>query len=66
MASPVIKTSQSDIEAASRNEPPLPQAIATRAIVALAQTDAAVKGAERDPVFAVERLLGVISARGGV
>ena len=34
------------------------------AIVTLAQTDAAVKGAERDPVFAVERLLGVISARG--
>ncbi|MBC7518835.1 MAG: DNA polymerase III subunit delta [Microbacteriaceae bacterium] len=36
-----------------------------RAIVALAHTDAAVKGAERDPVFAIERLLGVISARGG-
>ena len=26
--------------------------------------DAAVKGAERDPVFALERLIGVISARG--
>ncbi|MCP2371738.1 DNA polymerase-3 subunit delta [Agromyces terreus] len=35
-----------------------------RAIVALARTDAAVKGAERDPVFALERLIGVISARG--
>ena len=35
-----------------------------RAIEALAATDAAVKGAERDPVFALERLVGVISARG--
>ena len=34
------------------------------AIEALAATDAAVKGAERDPVFALERLVGVISARG--
>ncbi|MDQ0895902.1 DNA polymerase III subunit delta [Agromyces ramosus] len=35
-----------------------------RAIEALAATDAAVKGAERDPVFALERLVGIISARG--
>ena len=34
------------------------------AIEALAAADAAVKGAERDPVFALERLVGVISARG--
>ncbi|HEY1105100.1 MAG TPA: DNA polymerase III subunit delta [Agromyces sp.] len=34
------------------------------AIETLAATDAAVKGAERDPVFALERLVGVISARG--
>ncbi|WP_173923897.1 DNA polymerase III subunit delta [Agromyces sp. Marseille-P2726] len=35
-----------------------------RAIQALAAADAAVKGAERDPVFALERLIGIISARG--
>ena len=35
-----------------------------RAIQSLAATDAAVKGAERDPVFALERLIGVIAARG--
>jgi DNA polymerase-3 subunit delta len=35
-----------------------------RAIESLAATDAAVKGAERDPVFALERLVGVIAARG--
>lgn len=35
-----------------------------RCIVALAETDAAVKGAGRDPVFALERLVGIISARG--
>ena len=35
----------------------------TRAISSLAAADAAVKGAERDPVFALERLIGVISAR---
>lgn len=33
-------------------------------IEALAATDAAVKGAERDPVFALERLIGVIASRG--
>ncbi|GAA1966965.1 DNA polymerase III subunit delta [Agromyces allii] len=35
-----------------------------QAIVQLARTDAAVKGAERDPVFALERLVGVIASRG--
>ncbi|WP_146071195.1 DNA polymerase III subunit delta [Cryobacterium sp. Y57] len=35
-----------------------------RCILALAETDAAVKGAGRDPVFALERLIGVISRRG--
>ncbi len=35
-----------------------------RAIEALAATDAAVKGAERDPVFALERLVGIIASRG--
>ena len=35
-----------------------------RAIQSLAATDAAVKGAERDPVFALERLIGIIAARG--
>lgn len=35
-----------------------------RVIESLAATDAAVKGAERDPVFALERLVGVIAARG--
>ncbi|TFC53303.1 DNA polymerase III subunit delta [Cryobacterium sp. TMT2-10] len=35
-----------------------------RCVVALAETDAAVKGAERDPVFALERLIGVIARKG--
>jgi len=35
-----------------------------RSIELLAETDAAVKGAERDPVYALERMIGVISARG--
>ncbi len=30
----------------------------------LAETDAAIKGAGRDPVFALERMIGVVSARG--
>ncbi len=35
-----------------------------RCLEVLASTDAAVKGAARDPVFALERMVGVISARG--
>jgi len=35
-----------------------------RCIEALAEADAGVKGATRDPVFALERLVGVISLRG--
>ncbi|MET0974075.1 MAG: DNA polymerase III subunit delta [Leifsonia sp.] len=35
-----------------------------RCISMLAETDAAVKGAERDPVFALERMVGVIANRG--
>jgi DNA polymerase-3 subunit delta len=35
-----------------------------RAIELLAETDAAVKGGGRDPVFALERMIGVISAAG--
>jgi DNA polymerase-3 subunit delta len=35
-----------------------------RCIVMLAETDAAVKGASRDPVFALERLIAVIARRG--
>lgn len=35
-----------------------------RSIELLAETDAAVKGGGRDPVFAIERMIGVISARG--
>ena len=35
-----------------------------RCIVLLAETDAAVKGAERDPVFALERMVGTIANRG--
>ena len=35
-----------------------------RCIEMLAETDAAVKGGGRDPVFALERMIGVISARG--
>jgi DNA polymerase-3 subunit delta len=35
-----------------------------RSIELLAETDAAVKGAERDPVYALERMIGVVSARG--
>ncbi|WP_438855879.1 DNA polymerase III subunit delta [Agromyces sp. M3QZ16-3] len=34
------------------------------AVQALAAADAAVKGAERDPVFALERLVGIIASRG--
>ncbi|QTX06371.1 DNA polymerase III subunit delta [Agromyces archimandritae] len=34
------------------------------AVEALAEADAQVKGAGRDPVFAVERLIGVIAAKG--
>ena len=41
-----------------------PMRASRRAIEALAATDAAVKGAERDPVFALERLVGVIASRG--
>jgi DNA polymerase III subunit delta len=35
-----------------------------RCISQLAETDAAIKGAERDPVFALERMIGVIARRG--
>ncbi|HEY8914151.1 DNA polymerase III subunit delta [Lacisediminihabitans sp.] len=35
-----------------------------RCIELLAETDAAVKGGGRDPVFAIERMIGVISGRG--
>lgn len=35
-----------------------------RTIEALAEADAGVKGASRDPVFAIERLIGVIASRG--
>ena len=35
-----------------------------RCISLLAETDASVKGAGRDPVFALERLIGVIARRG--
>lgn len=35
-----------------------------RCIEVLAETDASVKGAGRDPVFALERLVGVIARRG--
>ena len=35
-----------------------------RAIEALAAADAQVKGAGRDPVFALERMIGVIASRG--
>ncbi|MHA6667915.1 DNA polymerase III subunit delta [Homoserinimonas sp. A447] len=35
-----------------------------RCIELLAETDAAVKGAERDPVFALERMVSKIAARG--
>jgi DNA polymerase-3 subunit delta len=37
-----------------------------RCIELLAETDAAIKGAGRDPVFALERMVTAISARGGV
>lgn len=37
-----------------------------RAIEFIAETDAQVKGAGRDPVFALERMVSVISARGAV
>lgn len=35
-----------------------------RCITTLAETDASVKGGGRDPVFAIERLIGVIARRG--
>ncbi|MCI2958789.1 DNA polymerase III subunit delta [Agromyces atrinae] len=35
-----------------------------RAITTLAETDAAVKGASRDPIYALERLVSVIASRG--
>jgi DNA polymerase-3 subunit delta len=35
-----------------------------RCIELLAETDAAVKGAQRDPIFALERLVGAIASRG--
>jgi DNA polymerase-3 subunit delta len=35
-----------------------------RSIEILAETDAAIKGGGRDPVFALERMIGVISSRG--
>ena len=37
-----------------------------RCIEVLAETDAAIKGAGRDPVFALERMIGVVSTRGAV
>jgi len=37
-----------------------------RSIQLIAETDAQVKGAGRDPVFALERMVGVISRRGGL
>jgi DNA polymerase-3 subunit delta len=37
-----------------------------RSIELLAETDALVKGAGRDPVFALERMVGVISRRGSL
>ncbi len=35
-----------------------------RSIELLAETDAAVKGGGRDPVFALERMIGIVSTRG--
>jgi DNA polymerase-3 subunit delta len=35
-----------------------------RGIAVLAETDAQVKGEARDPVFALERMVNVVSARG--
>ncbi|MEO8907371.1 MAG: DNA polymerase III subunit delta, partial [Microbacteriaceae bacterium] len=37
-----------------------------RCIQLLAETDADVKGGSRDPVFALERMIGVVSGRGRV
>lgn len=36
-----------------------------RTIELLAETDAQIKGGGRDPVFALERMIGVVSSRGG-
>jgi DNA polymerase-3 subunit delta len=36
----------------------------TNLIIALADADAAVKGAEKDPIFALERLVQLIANRG--
>jgi DNA polymerase III subunit delta len=36
-----------------------------RCIEALAETDASVKGGGRDPVFALERMIRIVSSRGG-
>jgi DNA polymerase-3 subunit delta len=36
-----------------------------RTIELLAETDAQIKGGGRDPVFALERMIGVVSTRGG-
>lgn len=46
-------------DAAQWTEPGL-----VRAVTAVAETDAAVKGASRDPVFALETLVRIISQRG--
>ena len=35
-----------------------------RTIEAIAEADAQVKGEGRDPVYALERMVGVVSARG--
>ena len=35
-----------------------------RCIQVLAETDASVKGAARDPVFALERMIGIVASRG--
>ena len=37
-----------------------------RCIQVLAETDANVKGGGRDPVFALERMIGIVAERGGV
>ncbi|WP_419818986.1 DNA polymerase III subunit delta [Glaciibacter flavus] len=52
-----VERAQRDL--AGWTESGLAQAIST-----LAETDAAVKGAERDPVFALERMIGVVAGRG--
>jgi len=52
------------VERARRDTQAWSEAGLARVIETLAETDAQVKGAGRDPVYALERMIGVVAERG--